>query len=211
LQPPSVQTTASLANLETALSAERFATSLAAIGGDRALALYEWNGVFRSKPWRSPTPAVANARCSSARVSRTIRASSPSIRDSPTPLPRPRLRSINAPIETSRLLAELSFGCWTSRFGHHVDRTLWVPGRYRAFPHVRRVTGTPIRRPTVAKRFQYLRNQIAHHAPIFTRSLSDDHESLLEVAGRMDPDLRAWIASVSTLPRLLAVWPQFTP
>jgi hypothetical protein len=96
-----------------------------------------------------------------------------------------RLRSISAPTDTPRLLSELSFGFWTSLFGHHFDRMLWVPGLYRAFPHFRRVMGKPIRRPAVAKRFHYLRklrNRIAHHEPIFTRSLADDHESLLEVA-----------------------------
>jgi len=81
-------------------------------------------------------------------------------------------------------------------------------------PHFRGVTGKPIRRPAVAQHFHYLRklrNRIAHHEPIFARSLLDDHESLLEVADWMYPDLRAWIASVSPLPRLLAVRPQLTP
>ena len=110
------------------------------------------------------------------------------------------------------MLTDLSpFGFWTNLVGHRFARAVWVPGLYRAFPRFRRVTSTPIARPLVAHRFDYLRNfrnRIAHHEPIFTRSLAADYASLLEVADWMYPDLRAWIESVSIFPALIAARPE---
>jgi hypothetical protein len=111
------------------------------------------------------------------------------------------------------MVAELAFGFWTNLFGHRFDRAVWVPGLYRVFPRFRRVTGTPLSRSAVARRFDYLRtlrNRIAHHEPIFTRSLAEDHESLLEVADWMYPDLRVWIENVSTCTAIIAARPEIT-
>jgi hypothetical protein len=223
LQPPFVHTPTSLANLEAALSADRFATYVTAAGGDRrrGIALYEWNASVSAAfyfPLQAVEVALRNAcgRELSVRFGTTWphqpqflaidRRLSQAIGEA-----EQRIRSLGTLVDTPHLLAELSFGFWASLFGHHFDRALWVPGLHRAFPRFRRVTGKPISRPIVAQRFHYLRklrNRIAHHEPIFTRSLVDDHASLLEVADWMYPDLRAWIESVSTFPALIASRPE---
>jgi hypothetical protein len=212
-----------LANLESALSADRFATYVAAAGGDRsrAVALYEWNAAVSAAfyfPLQAVEVALRNAcgRELSALFGATWphqpqflavdRRLSQAIAEA-----EQRLHSLGAPADAPHLLAELSFGFWTSLFGHHFDRVLWVPGLHRAFPRFRRVTGKPISRPIVAQRFHYLRklrNRIAHHEPIFTRSLAADSASLLEVADWMYPDLCAWIERVSIFPALIAARPE---
>ena len=48
-----------------------------------------------------------------------------------------------------------------------------------------------------------LRNRIAHHEPIFTRRLDEDHTRILQVTGWISPRARAWIECRSRVPLLL--------
>jgi hypothetical protein len=222
LQPPFAHTPASLANLEAALSADRFATYVAAVSGDhtRALALYEWNGAA-SAAFYFPLQVVEVA-LRNACHRELVKIFGPAWHDEPRFLgidpetadsiekARKRLRRMKLALDTPHLIAELVFGFWTNLFGHRFDRAIWVRGLHRAFPRFRRVTGRALARPVIARRFDYLRalrNRIAHHEPVFTRSLASDYASLLEVADWMYPDLRAWIASVSAVPTLLTARP----
>jgi hypothetical protein len=214
LQPPFVRTPAMLANLESALSSDRFATYLAAVGGDRrrAILLYEWNGAVSAAfyfPLQAVEVALRNA-CHRELTSlfgptwhnearflaldpRTAQAIDAA---------REHVRRLRLPVDAPHMVAELAFGFWTNLFGHRFDRAVWVPGLYRVFPRFRRVSGTPLSRSAVARRFDYLRtlrNRIAHH------------ESLLEVADWMYPDLRVWIENVSTCNAIIAARPPIAP
>lgn len=215
-----------LTHLETALSADRFGTYVAAVGGDRhrAIALYEWNAAVSATfylPLQAVEVALRNAcrRELTALFGERWYAHAPLIerdRGSAQAIEAAgeRLRRCKLPLDVPHLVAELPFGFWTNLVGHRFDRLVWVPGLYKAFPRFRRVTGTALSRTAVARRFDYLRNfrnRIAHHEPIFRRSLAADYASLLEVADWMYPTVRAWIENVSTCAALIAARPEIAP
>lgn len=52
-----------------------------------------------------------------------------------------------------------------------------------------------------------LRNRIAHHEPVHQLDLARHHEDVLRLAGYVDADVRAWIASVSRVGDVLSSRP----
>jgi hypothetical protein len=221
-----VYTPETLADLETVLSVDRFATYTAAAGGDRrrAIALYDWNGAV-SAAFYIPLQAVEVALRNACRRELAVLFGErwpehPSFRALDQRFPqaidevKERLRLLRMTTDAPHIVAELSFGFWTNLFGHRFDRALWVPGLHRVFPRFRRATGTALTRSLIAQRFHHLRklrNRIAHHEPIFRRALEADYASLLEVADWMYPTLRAWIENVSACAALIAARPEITP
>ena len=119
----------------------------------------------------------------------------------------------------SRVVARLSFGFWVSLVGAGgrldlaggracYEMTLWRPALRRAFSHRTVLTRIAAYQPLNALR--KLRNQIAHHEPIFARQLVEDHERILEVTGWMSPGARAWVEGRSRVPVLLGASNQAT-
>ena len=110
----------------------------------------------------------------------------------------------------ARVVEKLCFGFWTSlvsrggRLNESSDRradyarTLWSPALRAAFPHR---AWLPRRQAQSA--LERLRNQIAHHEPIFERHLWGDHQHILTVTGWISPEARAWIERRSRVPGLL--------
>ncbi len=107
-----------------------------------------------------------------------------------------------------RIVAALSFGFWVSLLGPggrmaaghkaNYEMTLWRPALRSAFPHRAPLTRRQAHRPLNALRT--LRNRIAHHEPIFARSLVEDHEHIVEVAGWISSATQAWIEHHSRVP-----------
>ena len=105
-----------------------------------------------------------------------------------------------------RVVAALSFGFWVSLLGRggrgtDYERTLWRPALRDAFPHCSRLTRRQAHGPLNSLRS--LRNRIAHHEPIFSRNLDEDHERILEISGWISPATRAWIEHHSRVPAVL--------
>ena len=105
-----------------------------------------------------------------------------------------------------RVVAALSFGFWVSLLGRggrgtDYERTLWRPALRDAFPHCARLTRRQAHGPLNALRT--LRNRIAHHEPIFSRNLVEEHESILEISEWISPATRAWIEHHSRVPAVL--------
>lgn len=99
-----------------------------------------------------------------------------------------------------KVIAELSFGFWRYLSVKRHHDSLWVPYLHRAFRSrvSRRTVDTPV------GRLHSLRNRVAHHEPLLALNLTERHTDLLTVAGLISPELRDYIASHSTLPRLLS-------
>jgi len=211
-----------IANLEAALSRERLSPYLAACGGDqrRAIALYEWNSAVSAAfyiPLQNVEVALRNA------CYRELRPLfGPTWHDQPNFLrldpgfkraiddAKNRLRSLHIAADTPNLVGELSFGFWTILLAPRFESTLWIPGLRKAFPRFRSVTSMRLSRPPVAQRFHYLRklrNQVAHHVPIFNRALTTDYSSLLETISWMYADLAEWTDSFSTCADLITKTP----
>ncbi len=200
--------------LEMCLSTERFATYFDAAGRDRrkALQLYTWNAAISAAfygPLQGLEVALRNAM--HRELSQTY---GPSWYDNRTDcdLDQGALRDVakakksladrRRPLEPGRIVAELSFGFWVSLVGRgykgappdmakrNYEMTLWRPALRRSFPH------RAIARAALHKTLDPLRrfrNRIAHHEPIFSRDLAGDHQSILHVAGWIDPHLAAWM------------------
>src|ERR1019366_6410034 len=120
-----------------------------------------------------------------------------------------RLGCLRVVVDSPHVIAELSFGFWTSLLGRRFEHSLWVPALRQVFPRIGKVSGIPSRR-LVAERFEHLRvfrNRIAHHEPIFPRNLASDYASLLEVTAWMYEDVADWTDSISTCNTLLSMKP----
>jgi len=200
--------------LQASLSPERFATYLAAAGGNRpeALRLYTWNTALSAAfygPLQGLEVAVRNAmhRELSARYG-------PAWYDNPQAgldagaldrisAGKDELRRGHYVVDPPHLVAALPFGFWVSLLGRggrnpmpggtpkrDYDMTLWRPALHRAFSSAR------LRRADAHSRLDYLRtfrNRIA------------DHDSILLVTGWISAETRDWIAHHSRVPGLLGM------
>jgi hypothetical protein len=117
------------------------------------------------------------------------------------------LRRAGRPLDPGRIIAELSFGFWERllsrgpRGPRNYEMALWRPALHRAFPNARRPRAG-IHRPLPGLRD--LRNRIAHHEPIFSRDLTTDYQTILEVIGWMCADTQVWVIHHSDVPAVLA-------
>ena len=133
-----------------------------------------------------------------------------------------------------KLVATLMFGFWVKILGRGTyqgqrptrqrriyDTTLWKPALRHAFPNVGDLDRARVE--TAARRVQSLRNRIAHHEHIVwgvplagernpdgsavRLSVSDAHDTLLDLAGYVDADLAAWTRQHSAVPARLTQCP----
>ena len=100
-----------------------------------------------------------------------------------------------------RVVAELTFGFWTSLLSREYEQRFLIRIIKPAFPDLPK----PIRtRRTLAGRFNEIRrfrNRIFHHEPIWKRgSLVLDHQSILEAIGWICPALRQTAMAVDRFP-----------
>ena len=85
-----------------------------------------------------------------------------------------------ADIKPNRIIAELSFGFWTSLFNVQYDIKLWHPLIRKTFPHMLKKYRT---RGNIGRRLnkiRNLRNRIFHYEPIWYRPLAPRHSEIIE-------------------------------
>lgn len=209
--------------LETSLSPERMATYAAAAGADmeKAFRLYTWNTAISSAfygPLQGLEVALRNA------MHRELTAKYGALwYDDPrcgldggalrhVAKAKDDVRRAGYTVDAPHIIAALSFGFWVSLLGRggrlasgggyaDYQKTLWRTCLYRAFPHTR-VARTGVHRPLDFLRT--FRNRIAHHEPIFSRHLDQDHQSVLTATGWISSETKAWIEHHSRVPELLA-------
>jgi hypothetical protein len=117
-----------------------------------------------------------------------------------------RLSRRGKPCEAGRLVAELSFGFWTTLFDvrYEQDRVLW-PRLFgqKIFAHAPRHARSRKALSPLLNRVRHLRNRAFHHEPIWHWSdLTEQHALALELLGWMSPDLRATVTAVDRFPRV---------
>jgi hypothetical protein len=98
------------------------------------------------------------------------------------------LKKQQKPEEPGRLVAELSFGFWTSLLGTGYEQKLWPRLLGAVFPHMPRRQRT---RSNVARRFhhiRHLRNRVSHHEPIYKlKNLAQRYGEIQEALGWLSP------------------------
>lgn len=103
-----------------------------------------------------------------------------------------RLRRAGKPLTPGRLVAELTFGFWTSLLDRRYEhgQVLWPTLLKAAFPHLPAAQRT---RRGVAQRFdrlRLLRNRVFHYEPIWHwHDLRQQHAEMLEALGWLCPEL----------------------
>ncbi|MBB5297483.1 Abi family protein [Deinococcus metallilatus] len=105
-----------------------------------------------------------------------------------------KLRDRKRPLSSGAVVAENTFGFWTSLFGRRYEKTLWVPNARNLLPHAmptdRNIHNIRVDLEMIRK----LRNRLAHHEPILLRStLWDDYETALKWLNWIAPEVREWL------------------
>ncbi len=106
---------------------------------------------------------------------------------------------IQGRVMRGKLIAELSFGYWTSLFRRHYHNTnppIWDDAFFKSSPYSP-FPGAPNRwrnRKALGRRFnsiRKLRNRVFHHEPIWNRSnLREEYDDILEAIGWISLELR---------------------
>lgn len=105
------------------------------------------------------------------------------------------------PLDSGRVIAELSFGFWTSLLDRRYEQVLWPRLLKAAFPEMPRRLRT---RQNLSRRFQrirHLRNRIFHHEPIWHwKDLARQHRDTLEAVAWIEPAAQALVTAVDRFP-----------
>ena len=209
------------ARIRPYLSAERLAPYQLATGGDpeKALRLYEWNaqvGAAFLEILGHLEIVLRNALDRQLQIWHDAQGLPGRWYDDPLGVfdphrrddvstARQRLQRDGKSETPGRIIAELSFGFWRFLLGRHYQNSLWAHALRHAFPGLQ-----PQRRADVydlVDAHSRLRNRIAHHEPVHQLDLARHHEDVLRLAGYVDADVQAWIASVSRVGDVLASRP----
>lgn len=199
------------------LSTDRFATYRYWANGDDALALrlYTFN-VQLSAALYGPLHMLEVALRNRADAQLTA-VYGPDWLDDPVALPgryqqesvtkaRATLHRERKPANHGQMVAELTFGFWSSLFGHDATH-LWQ--------HLRPIfQAKGIQRGLIAgqlRDLRHLRNRVAHYEPILAQPLAQRYGNLTTLTGWLSPTAAAWIAQTSTWGALYPAVPVLVP
>lgn len=115
---------------------------------------------------------------------------------------RESLNKQRKPLESGRIVAELSFGFWTALMDSRYEHMLWRGGLLKeVFPDMPRWVR---KRKTISERFnkiRRLRNRIFHYEPIwYWKDLPEQYEQLVEALGWMSPAMMETLKMTSRFP-----------
>lgn len=195
-----------LHQLPQVISAPRFATYLQATHNDRerALALYEWNLELSAAfivPLQVCEVAVRNGVAEG--ITYVHGPTWPWSNGFLRSLPRPKRRDHYNPERdlrqvaqrhptTGKIIADLKFAFWEQLFTAGQDARIWNAHLRSCFPGVpptESIAQVRARAHADLQKIRELRNRIAHHEPIFSRSIQDDYRRI--------HDMISWRSSVA--------------
>lgn len=194
------------------LSADRFNTYEQTCNGDqaRALRLYSWNIAVAAAFWGGFNVLEVTFRNSiHRRLTNFVERED--WWNGPIPLHKfekyrlteaqNRATKLHGPrVQPGHVIAELSYGFWTALLANRYHQRLWTSTLDSAFPNYAGARKDLHRQHESLRK---LRNRIAHHEPIFTRNLADDHKTLLVVISAISNEAALWVQSNSRVPQLL--------
>jgi len=116
-------------------------------------------------------------------------------------------QTTKASVTVNDVVAGLDFGFWTTMLDSRFEQTLWRTILYHAFPNYTIVTGLPISRHEIEKRFNTLRdlrNRVMHHEPLFNRNLQTDFGNISEAISWISDSVPQWVDHHSQWPLIQA-------
>lgn len=108
---------------------------------------------------------------------------------------RDELTKHGKPLDSGRIVAELSFGFWHSMFNRPYETGLWHANSAvlldDVFPHLPRALRTRQSVWNRCDRIRRLRNKVFHYEPIWAQpDLPGDHRQVLEALGWINSEMR---------------------
>ena len=211
--------------IKLALSAPRMGTYEAATNVAPALtgaiALYTWNAQLSAAlmyPLHVCEVAVRNAV--SEAITQVYGPDWPwsagflsSLTNPPAPTYSPKrdlLHTGAAQPTTGKVIAELKFKFWETMFTGRFDARLWNPHMRNVLPFIEpalTVQQARMRIRVDLESLRGLRNRIAHHEPIFARSLANDLQKAHELIGFRCVHTAAWMHANESASVLIAAKP----
>lgn len=213
--------------MRAALSSERMATYEVAAGtaqGDAedlsALVLYAWNANISSAllaPLHICEVVIRNAVADALEAvygplwpwSQGFERSLP---DSPQGYSsRKEIQSVRRSAETTgSLIPELKFVFWQKMFTGRFDDRIWNNHLLCVFPNLDKTLSIATLRQNIyndLEQLRKLRNRIAHHEPIFTRSLDSDYHKVIHLIQCRCIITADWMCENQNVTEVLAVKP----
>ena len=217
---PHAFTVQQILDLEAVLSPPRFGTYLRATGGDRhrAMDLYCWNTDLSAAFYvmlqfceigtrNGAVEAVEAAFGPNWHLNRGFYRSLPRLRGGRGYQPADDVSWQAQQQPTSgKVVAELKFAFWQYLFVKGQDRRLWDPHLRAAFPGIPADLTVAQARGQIhadIESIRRLRNRIAHHEPIFSRDLADDHRRIRRLIEWRRSGVAAWLDGIETVSTLL--------
>jgi hypothetical protein len=141
---------------------------------------------LRNSLYDSITNAVGNVNWLSSRSTLLDRTETDTIAKAEN-----KLRQARKPLTPDRIIAELSFGFWTSLLSSKYEQSVWNRIAKSAFPKCPR---SMRRRRTIAPRLheiRHLRNRVFHYEPIWRQSnLCGQHVQIMETIEWISPEMK---------------------
>lgn len=204
-------TAARIAAITSALSAPRMSRFVMACGNDRsrALELYRWNAQVSAAfmvPLHICEVVLRNAIVGPIEEVYGPRWYAPGGAFERS-LPRPTLgyspyRDLHISRQgqptAGKVIPELKFMFWVSMLTARHDARLWTPFIAKYFPFLIVTAAPRDRRRMLHHRLdeiRTLRNRIAHHEPIFDRSLAHDYSKITDVISWASSETANWLGS----------------
>ena len=108
-------------------------------------------------------------------------------------------------LDAHRIVAELTFGFWTSLFERRYEQILWPQIIRAAFPNMPRRERTRRHLYDRFKEIRLFRNRIFHHEPIwYWADLAEKRERTIEALGWIEPAMVDLVSVVDRFPDVYA-------
>jgi hypothetical protein len=212
------------AAIRGALSEPRFATYLAAAGGDeiRAVALYGWNARVSAAlmlPAHFAEVATRNAVAEALEAvyddvrwpwNPTFERSLPNSSGKAYSPRRDLARTRGQQPTTGKVIAELKFAFWQSMFTARHDERVWRSQLRTVLPNADAALTTSQLRGRVyadLEQIRRMRNRIAHHEPIIRRDHAGDFRRMIELVQMRSEPTAAWVRAMEDVSSIRAQRP----
>lgn len=116
----------------------------------------------------------------------------------------------NGALTSHHIVPALNFGFWNHLATKRFERYLWIAGVQRVLPAAPPGTSRQDVHDCIES-IRRWRNRVAHHRSIFDKGPMRKHGEALDLIGWVCPECRAWVASQSRVPKVLAERPKELP